>query len=158
LRKTLLDMTRHTPRDFIELLKYIQSHCSDKAVTANAIRNGMRTYSIKYLLPEIGDELSGYCTRPEFNEVVSLLGMLRKRDFTFSEFTELAKSRESEVDGHKAKRIFESLFMCSAIGHVIKKPGGNTLYSFNYRNRHSNFDERQRIILHKGLWKALNLV
>ena len=110
LRKTLLDMTRHTPRDFIELLKYIQSHCRDKEVTANAIRNGMRTYSIKYYLREIGDELSGYCTRPEFNEVVSLLGMLRKRDFTFSEFTELAKSRGSEVDGHKAKRIFESLF------------------------------------------------
>ena len=158
LRKSLLDMTRHTPRDFGALLKNIQQHADGDKVTANAIRNGMRTYSISYFLPEIGDELHGYCTKSEFSEITSLLGIVRKRDFTFTEFVEIAKVRGCEMDRSRLKQIFEHLFVCSGVGHVIKRPGGNTIYTFNYRNRHSSFDERQRIILHKGLWKALNLV
>lgn len=158
LRKSLLDMTRHTPRDFVELLKHVQKHVEDDLITANSIRNGMRTYSINYLLPEIHDELHGYCTKSEFEQLTSLLGVLRKRDFSFSEFVDLAETRMCEMNRSRLKQLFEHLFVCSAIGHVIKGPGGNTFYTFNYRNRHSSFDERQRIILHKGLWKALNLV
>lgn len=158
LRKSLLDMTRHTPRDFIALLKNIQQHADGSNVTANAIRNGMRTYSISYFLPEIGDELHGYCTKSEFSQITSLLGVIRKRDFSFSEFVELAEARNCEMDRSRLKQLFEHLFVCSGVGHVIKKPGGDTIYTFNYRNRHSSFDERERIILHKGLWKALNLV
>lgn len=158
LRKSLLDMTRHTPRDFVALLKNIQQHTDGETVTANAIRNGMRTYSISYFLPEIGDELHGYCTKSEFSQITTLLGIIRKREFLFSEFVELAKARNCGMDRSRLKQIFEYLFVCSGVGHISKKRGGNTIYTFNFRNRHSSFDERERIILHKGLWKALNLV
>ena len=50
------------------------------------------------------------------------------------------------------------LYECSAIGHTYSYDGGNTnRVTFKYRNRSSAFNPEDRIILHKGLWKALNV-
>ena len=46
IRKYLLEHTRHTPRDIIQLLNEIQKHSKDNPSKAN-IANAVRTYSIK---------------------------------------------------------------------------------------------------------------
>ena len=56
----LLDYTRHTPRDFIQLINYIQQNCDSENVTKTAITKGIKNYSTDYFLPEISNELSGY--------------------------------------------------------------------------------------------------
>ncbi|WP_228391845.1 hypothetical protein, partial [Gluconobacter aidae] len=61
----------------------------------------------------------------------------------------------------EADRTFElcdALFNCSAIGNIQHRSGGKTYYTFKYRNRHSSFNENEDIMLHRGLWKALNLI
>jgi hypothetical protein len=156
-KTALLNMTRHTPRDFLQLLKYIQNFAGED-VSMDAIRNGMRTYSIQYFLPEIKDELSGYATSDEIEEIFDLMSRLRKRDFKFTELVAIASTQKSKLSQERILKLLEALFECSAVGNIMNRPGGTTFYTFNYRNRHSNFNKDEGIMLHRGLWKALNLI
>lgn len=57
-----------------------------------------------------------------------------------------------------ADLILNVLYDCSAIGHTYSyKDGKGTRITFKYRNRNSSFNKDNGIILHKGLWKALNV-
>ncbi|MES5099251.1 hypothetical protein ABUK73_13560 [Agrobacterium sp. BA1120] len=156
--KQLLDMTRHTPRDFLQLLAHIQGFCTGNIVSVDAFTSGLREYSIKYFLPEITDELSGYADPSEINQMFTAFGRVKKRDFSFSELITAGKSMKKTLTEERIHEICDHLFECSALGAIQNKPGGTTFYSFKYRNRHSSFDEREKIMLHRGLWKALNLV
>lgn len=156
--KQLLDMTRHTPRDFLQLLSHIQGFCNGNVVSSDAFKSGLREYSIKYFLPEISDELSGYAEPDEINNIFTAFGRVKKRDFSFTELVAAAKSMKKPLSEERLHEICNHLFECSALGAIQNKPGGTTFYSFKYRNRHSSFDEREKIMLHRGLWKALNLV
>lgn len=45
-----------------------------------------------------------------------------------------------------------------AIGHIYAyKDNKKSRVTFKYRNRTSTFTPQDRIFLHKGLWKALNV-
>ncbi|MBX5254853.1 hypothetical protein HJC03_31515 [Rhizobium sp. NLR4b] len=156
--KQLLDMTRHTPRDFLQLLSHIQGFCPGSIVTADAFKSGLREYSIKYFLPEIQDELSGYAEPDEISHIITAFGRVRKRDLSFKELLDSSKTTKKPMTEERIHEICDNLFECSAIGSIQNKPGGTTFYSFKYRNRHSSFDEREKMMLHRGLWKALNLV
>jgi hypothetical protein len=156
--KQLLDMTRHTPRDFLQLLAHVQKFCKSEIVSPDALKAGLREYSIKYFLPEIQDELSGYAEPEEILHVMSAFSRVKKRDFSFKELLAASNSMKKPMSEERMHEICEHLFECSAVGAIQNKPGGTTFYSFKYRNRHSSFDEREKIMLHRGLWKALNLV
>lgn len=158
IRTSLLEMTRHTPRDFTQLLNYIQGFVQGQTVGYNDVKNGMRTYSIKYFLPEIKDEIDGYATIEEFEALVDLFSRIKQREFTFTELLQTAKAVDSPLSRDRIVAMLRVLFDCSAIGNMIPKPDGGRFFSFNYRNREASFDDNLRIILHRGLWKALNLV
>jgi len=151
-----LEMTRHTPRDFLQILSHIQTFSTGERLTANQVKSGLRDYSIKYFLPEIKDELNGYCSQPEIEAFVRALSRLKKREFAFQEF--VAEMRAEGVDEETARKILESLFECSAIGTISQRPSGLKFFTFKFRNRNSVFNSSERIILHRGVWKALNLV
>jgi len=154
----LLDSTRHTPRDFLRLLSHIQEFASHRRATINQVKSGLREYSIKYFLPEIQDELSGYATPEEITSIINALSKLRKRDFSLSQLIDSASSLIEPIGAKRIYEICEVLFNCSALGNIQHRPGGNTYYTFKFRNRHSSFNENENIMLHKGLWKALNLI
>ena len=158
----LLDMTRHTPRDFLRLLHHIQQFSSSSGkINVTAVKSGMRDYSIKYFLPEIHDELSGYATPAEIDSIVDALGKLRKRDFRFHELVESSRSINKRLSEERVYELVRALFQCSALGNIQRRSGpqGDTrFYTFKYRNRHSSFNEGEQLMLHRGLWKALNLI
>lgn len=153
----LLNFTRHTPRDFLQLLKSIQKCCKTPIVTAADITNGIKHYSVNYFLPEIKDELVGYANHEDIESIFFLLSALRKRDFFMSEIEALA-SMVGRGTSIKFDQIFSALFECSAIGHTYKIHTNQTHYTFKFRNRNMSFNRNDRIILHKGIWKSLNLV
>lgn len=153
----LLDMTRHTPRDFLRLMTHIQEICGDGKITEGQVKSGLRDYSIKYFLPEIQDELSGYAAPDEISRLISALSKMRKRDFKIRELIDAAGSLVKPLAGERIFEICTALFDCGAIGNIQHQPGGTTFYTFKYRNRHSSFSESSDIVLHRGLWKALNL-
>jgi hypothetical protein len=154
----LLEMTRHTPRDFLQLFHHIQKFSGSGKLSAQKIKSGLGDYSIKYFLPEIQDELDGYVSRDEMSQIIAAMSRLRKRDFKLPELIHAAKDMSKPLAESRIYEILVALFHCSALGNIQHTPGGKTRYSFKFRNRHSSFIETEQIMLHRGLWKALNVV
>ena len=150
--KALLDHTRHTPRDIIQLLNKVQEHTKSINPTRNEVMNGIRTYSFDYLVPEIRDELAGYLEPDEIEQAIKLLGNMKKSKFDLDELQHTVKNdgRFSSLDSMK---ILNALFDCNAIGNVLK----GTYHSWKYRNRYASFDPNEQIVVHRGLRKGLNL-
>lgn len=153
----LLENTRHTPRDFLQLLKMIQNACMIGELSPENIRNGIRRYSIEYFLPEIIDELQGYVESNEIKEFFRLAGALRQRDFYAKDLHVLAVKEKSFLTVEKIDTVLRALFECSAVGNIQVIKGGKVHFTFRYRNRHSPFNINQRMLLHRGMWRALNL-
>jgi len=151
----LLDLTRHHPRDFLQLLIHIQPFSGSGKLTQKQIQSGIRDYSIQYFLPEIRDELSGYVDIEDIESMIKLLGALRKRDFRYAELESMAKNKSIRSD---LPVILEVMFDAGAIGNVRKLKSGARILTFRFRNRNSTLNLSEPLILHKGLWKALNLV
>src|SRR6185503_1087636 len=156
-QKVLLDTTRHTPRDFLQILKYIQSTCSGPAADSASLKSGLRRYSVEYFLPEIVDELEGYATGSEVKEFFQLVGSLRSRDFLAKQIYDLLSKEGTTLTKEKVDTILRALFECSAIGNVQPRTDGRQFLTFRFRNRHATFNIKEPLILHRGLWRALNL-
>lgn len=151
----LLNLTRHTPRDFLQLLNHLGHFYRAGRFSTGQIQSGVRDYSIRYFLPEIKDELVGYLSPEEGEGILQLLASMGRRHFTFAE---LERAKESSERHHQIRLdgACEALYECSAIGHITFGHQKN-YFSFKYRNRHSNFNPQSTIILHRGVWKAMNL-
>lgn len=157
IRTAILDFTRHTPRDFLQLLVSIQNNCSCSYVTKESIDKGIADYSIEYFLPEIKDEMAGYIPFNIIDNIIGILASFRSREFSYREF-ERAMQQSPTLTGLSSIDILKVLYDCSAIGHVYPYgDGSQTRITFKYRNRNSSFVTNDRIILHKGLWKGLNV-
>lgn len=153
----ILDYTRHTPRDFLQLLVSIQRNCAGPTVTRKDIEKGVADYSIEYFIPEIKDELAGYIPFNLIDTIVGILASFRSREFSFRDF-EQAVLTSSAMAGQSSIDILRVLYDCSAIGQVYSYSDNvQNRITFKYRNRNSSFAPNDRIILHKGLWKGLNV-
>lgn len=155
----LLDFTRHTPRDFIQLMNHIQNQCGDNTskVSTQEIEKGIKDYSTEYFKQEIADEMAGYLPGCAIEGVFNSLSSIRRRVFRYNEFAEKCRYN-TKLKGIDIDEIMRVLYECSAIGHIYSYDGGkSSIVTFKYRNRSSSFNPDDRIMLHKGLWKALNV-
>lgn len=157
IREFLLELTRHTPRDFIQLLKHIQRFTRGPQLTRDEILSGVRSYSLEYFFPEIKDELVGYVPASHIDAAFEVIGSIRERQFGYAELIEKARSnpRAEKID---FDALIAALFECSAIGNILNRPGGTTYYTFRHRNRSATLSFEDRFLLHRGLWKSLNLI
>lgn len=153
---SLLEFTRHTPRDFMQMMVSIQSKCASEKVSINDITEGIKEYSTDYFLPEIKDELAGYVSYSNIDSIVNILSSFREREFSYDDFCD-AFAKINKESSLTPDSVLNVLYDCSAIGHTYKYNGSQTRITFKYRNRNSSFNSSNRIILHKGLWKALNV-
>lgn len=150
----LLDNTRHTPRDFIQLLTSIQKYCSGTKPTEKEILSGLKSYSEDYFLPEIKDEMVG-CVSPESFEIfIQCLGSFRGREISISKLMEKCGEKIERKD---LNRILSALFECSAIGNKFKGLVSDNMYCFRFRNRNCTFNPEETIVIHQGLLKALGV-
>lgn len=156
-RAFLLDLTRHTPRDLIMVMRRMQDFAKQTRLDREDLLKGATAYSKEYFLPEIKNELSGYVPDLHIQMALDLMGSLRKREFFLQELEQQAQhlSYPNDID---LRVIMKYMFECSAIGNVETWPSGQTFFTFRYRNRHSAFSPNKKILLHFGIWKALNLV
>jgi hypothetical protein len=154
----LLSLTRHTPRDFLQLLECIQVFCiPGRQISVDQVLSGTRRYSIEYFLPEIKDELVGVGTPQDIEVTLALISAMRSRDFkygalkTFANGSSNPNLRDLEID-----KMLSALYERSAIG-TLHAQRGYDAYTFKYRNRNSTLGFPDRLMLHKGIWKALNV-
>jgi hypothetical protein len=151
----LLEYTRHTPRDFLQLLIHIQKYYENGCLSFNQIKSGIRDYSISYFFPEIRDEMVGYIQEDVVDNIFKLISNLNSNKFYLAE---IDKCKNDIVGLEKVKliEVFNVLFDCSAIGHCMETES-NSFYTFKFRNRQSNFNPKEKVVLHLGLLKALNV-
>jgi hypothetical protein len=150
----LLDKTRHTPRDFLTLLRKIQDASRGSEPSEASVLTGARNYSTEYFVDEIRDELRGYIPDGQIEAVFDSLGQLQGREFTTSSLKSILLEKS---DWLSVEELLKVLYDCSAIGNVHYEEGKKTYYSYRYRNPNVTANLKQPFQLHPGLWKALNL-
>lgn len=157
IKKFLLEQTRHTPRDFIQLLHKIQDVAKTPGkITTDQIDSALESYSTDYFLTEIENELSGYFDRKDIEAAMTLIRNLRQKTFSFDQLVSESSShpRYSKLD---LSSIIDALFECGAVGNVFKNKDGETSVVYKYSNRRATPNLNQMLRIHNGLRKALGL-
>ena len=149
----LLSHTRHTPRDLIALLSNIQESMRGRNVTNSAIYKGLGTYSSEYFVPELKDELEGYMSPEDIDEIFGLLSSIQKRVFLVEEVERLADRRRLSLPAVDALQI---LFECSALGQERSTESGAD-HRFRYMDSNLAVNPDVPFIIHRGAWIGLKL-
>jgi len=158
-RRFLLNHTRHTPRDLLQLLKYIQEYAprEPRTLTVEQVRNGVRSYSVNYFLPEIKDELVGHMSVAEIEAGFTVLGAMLKQSFYTAEFA--LKAARLGLAETVNTAFLSYLFEFGALGNMSNmRDKERQQYTYRYWNRQSPFNPDGRVNLHRGLLPALNIV
>jgi len=155
-RKEVLDHTRHTPRDLIQVFGYLQEFARDAPVLSpKQVRAGLRAYSIEYFLPEIRNEMHGYLHSTDIQRAEQILREHGSQYFTLSDL-EATQTRLGRSDSVNMKLISEVLFDCSALG-FIEKRHRTPLRTMKYRNPHAQLMPGKTMWLHPAACRALDI-
>lgn len=152
VRKYLLENTRYTPRDFVQLLTYLKNTYNCHKFKTNEIAEAVKKYSKDYFWNEIKDELSGYVSGPDISKIKMLFTDLGKKEFTLAELEEKANSRD-DMKNLNFSKILKILYDCGALSLVYS----NDRLQSKWKNE-SDFDIRQKMLLHRAMHKALNII
>ncbi len=149
--------THLRPRDFMH---YIQG-CAEETFNKgySFIREGNikfvdRAFS-NYLRDEIVDEV--FPILPEIEEYLQIFANIRKWNFTLQEFTneynkylKAGTIKEKNID-----YVLDTLYNFSVIGNQNKHK--KEIFYFKYMHTNMTFNRTENIVIHRGLFKALQL-
>ncbi|MCZ2807594.1 hypothetical protein O2W18_21010 [Modestobacter sp. VKM Ac-2983] len=163
--RTLLEHTRHTPRDFLQLLNNIGAVVSTAGsgttsglVNATRVNRGLSRYSKDYFAGEIQDEVWGHLQQAERDNIVPLLTAIGRQRFSPEEFMRVA---DASFSGLNATKVLQILFECSAVGNVRDVPGANGRRNrivFKYRNPEAQLNLSEDLLVHSGWRVKLNIL
>jgi len=156
IRKEILDQTRHTPRDLVQLFRYLQSfsHRGER-LTPKEVRSAFRGYSLDYFLPEIRNEMHGHIAPADVPKAEQLLTELGRQQFRIKDL-EKVQQEVSELSTLDLKAMVKVLFDCSVIGN-IEWLNGVPLRTVKYRNPHAQLRRNEKMWLHPAACRALNI-
>lgn len=108
----------------------------------------------EYMKNEIIDEM--YSVLPEYEEIFAILSQIRKQTFSPSEFVERYNElvAEESIPKRDAEKVLKILFDFSVIGNV---PSIKNQSIYKYENDSARFNFKENIIVHRGLYKALQI-
>lgn len=115
IRSYLLNHTRHTPRDILQLMRRIQAHADGPGkLMPVQVKSGVRDYSNNYFISEVRNELAGYVGNDEIEQAVTLLTTLDKPEFRLHELR-----NKADTLGYKTldvNALASALFNCNRHG------------------------------------------
>ena len=149
--------TQMRPRDFI---KYIQACCeqaiekNEKWISKETIKHVDRAFS-NYLRSEIVDEV--YPLIPEIDNVFQIISNIRKQNFTYEEFSSeyIKYLSYGTITQKNINFVLDTLFNFSVIGNENKYQTGRHYFKYLHTNMTYNINEK--IVLHRGLLKSLQI-
>lgn len=149
--------TQLRPRDYI---KYLQV-CAERALQNGEVRISAETVKFvdkgfsNYLKDEMVDEI--HAQLPDILEIFSIISQIRKWAFTIDEFktTYLSYYRKKTVTNGNVDHVLQLLFDFSIIGNRAKN---RQISFFRYINREARFNFNENIVVHRGLFKALQIL
>jgi hypothetical protein len=151
----ILDNTRYLPRDLISFFRSAQELGSQPPFNRNKVLAALGNYS-EWFLSELSDALVGFVAEEVRSELPGILNELGRR-FTFEELERKLVERKLN-EKQPTEQLAKDLFNTCWIGNVWKTEEGTDRYSWKYRKRNAAFNKTYQMIIHAGLWKALNLV
>ncbi len=154
-------ITRNThlrPRDYI---RYFQACCEEtvsrnrKKIINETVKFVDRAFS-NYLRDEIVDELTPIL--PDIEGILQIISNLRKQSFSIAEFkAEYMKYLTSKtVSEENIDFVLDVLFKFSVLGNQNKKRL-DILY-FKYMQTNMNLNRDEHLMVHRGLFKALQII
>lgn len=149
-RSTLL-----RPRDFVAYLQNCATHAIEdgKKITPSVIKRVDKAFS-NYLKDELVDELGAIL--PDISNIFNAISQLRKWNFKVQEI-ETAYAEQVAMGFIKEKNVkyvLQNLFLFSVIGNTPRVG----IYFFRYKNREARLNFNERVVVHRGLFKALQII
>jgi hypothetical protein len=145
------------PRDFIRYLQVCAESDAKEGhskISPETVRREDKSFS-NYLRNEIEDEVHGVL--PDISGILDTLGHLRKPIFSIEEFRNAYKERlaTGAVKTPDADFVLHILFHFSIIGN---RPKQKLLEFFKFSNKEARFNSKEDIIVHRGLYKSLQII
>ena len=145
--------TQWRPRDYI----YYISQCAKLALEKNetvilsaTIKQVDREFS-EYLKGEVIDEI--FAVLPDIDNVFSIISQVRKQTFQTKEFL-VAYSNNTGKEQDEGKFVLRQLFEHGVIGNQPSMRG-EQIFKYQYPQTLFNFNEN--VVIHRGLYKALQI-
>lgn len=149
--------TQLRPRDYVH---FIQA-CAEQAmlervprITPAIVTRVDKSFS-NYLRSELEDEIGGIL--PQIKAILNLFSIVRKQTLHISEF-ELAYEealKSGDIQDRNADFILSILFNFSVIGN---QPKQKNTHVFRYVTPEANFNRKEPLVLHRGLFKSLQII
>lgn len=143
------------PRDFV---LYLQN-CAQYAIESNVqIGPSVARYVDKafsnHLRQELTDEL--FAVLPDISNTFDTISQLRKWNFSIPEFERAYQQRVEQgfIQQRNVKFVLQILLLFSVIGNSPR--GGR--YVFRYQNREARLNYNERVVVHRGLFKSLQIL
>jgi Cdc6-like AAA superfamily ATPase len=153
-------ITRNThlrPRDYVEFIKQCAKKTLEEGrpkIMPETIKKGERDFS-NYLKSELTDEV--HPVLPDIDVIFQIITSIRKWNFSIEEFSKLYNTylEKGTIKGKNIDSVLQTLFHFSIIGNQNKRNIGK-LY-FKYQNRNATINYNEQIVVHRGLFKALQI-
>lgn len=146
--------TQWRPRDFIFYIKV----CAEQVISRNRtkiipgiIKHADDAFS-DYLRAEIVDEV--HPIMPHIEEVFSILSKIRKQTLPPQSFISEYNRIEACRKTMSAEDTLGFLFTFNIIGN---QPSMSSKNIFNYKDKNARFNYRENIMIHRGLFKTLQI-
>ena len=150
--KFVLDYTRYIPRDLIRLMNEIQKKYKYKMDAIDFFR-AINEYSAKYLYGELKNELYGIISEEDIENMFKLLSAMGTYRTSKVKLDSKSKELKITID---LNRVLPLLFNIGVIGNVRVTDAGDR-YSFKFRERHSDFNPYDEIVVHLALQNMLKI-
>jgi cold shock CspA family protein len=148
--------TQGRPRDYINYLR----ECADAEIrkggieiSVESIKEADKAYS-NYLKRELIDEIHGII--PDIEKVLSIFSETRKWISSVSEFRSayLERVEVGSVSIKDADFILRTLFYFSVIGNVVR----TGIHIFKHQHPDAELNFKEKILVHRGLMKSLQIL
>lgn len=149
--------TQLRPRDFI---RYIQVCAEDTLMQGynyihpNTIKFVDKAFS-NYLKDEIVDEI--HALLPDINNIFQIISQIRKQSFSIAEFKEAYNSYQQAgtIKEKNVDYVLQTLYDFSVIGNQPKQKSAQI---FRYLNREARLNFKENLVVHRGLFKSLQIL
>ncbi|MBX7109297.1 MAG: hypothetical protein K1X61_11675 [Chitinophagales bacterium] len=150
--------THLRPRDYIRFIQV----CAEETANFNRFKIANQTIKFvdrafsNYLKDEIVDEV--YPILPDIEEILQIISNLRKWAFSAEEFKReyLKYLRSKTVSEENVDFVLDTLYRFSVLGNQSKYRI-DTLY-FKYMHTNMNLNRNEKLVVHRGLFKALQII
>ena len=149
--------THLRPRDYIRYLQVCAHEAlknGNNKISATTVKRVDKAFS-NYMRNELEDEIHGIL--PDIQEVFAILSEIRKWVFSIDEFrTQYNKAvKNGSIKMKDPDLALKILFHFSVIGN---QPKQKNMSFFRYSNKEARLNFNEKIVVHRGLFKSLQIM